>query len=216
MNFRKFTWDVIDSNSFLIQENNDGILIDAVESDELYTTISQLQYLTIILTHSHFDHIIGLNKIRELKPNSKVISTKLCSEHVGNIHKNMSAVAQVFMSFYENGKKKDIYVAPVVCKPSDEIFENEMNFSWHNHKINIFAVFGHSNDGLVAVIDDKYLFSGDTLLNIPTVTRFPGGNTKLFFENDIPKLKNMSVEKVFPGHGEAGNLIDMLLINKKG
>ena len=32
----------------------------------------------------------------------------------------------------------------------------------------------------------------------------------------ISVLKNMSVEKVFPGHGEAGNLIDMLLINKKG
>ena len=46
------------------------------------------------------------------------------------------------------------------------------------------------NSNLIAVVDNKFMFSGDTLLSIPTITRFRSGSTKLFWEEDIPKLKN--------------------------
>ena len=59
MEIRQFIWDVVDSNSWLITEGNNGLLIDAIDSKELYQEIMRLDYLTIILTHSHFDHIYG-------------------------------------------------------------------------------------------------------------------------------------------------------------
>lgn len=77
--------------------------------------------------------------------------------------------------------------------------------------------FGHSNDSIIAVVDDKYMFSGDTVLSNPTVTRFAGGSTKNFWNDDIPRLKDYIpyIEIVFPGHGGVGRLCDMIEINEK-
>lgn len=105
MEIKQYVWDVVDSNSWLITEGTSGLLIDAVDSRQLYERLETLDDLTVILTHSHFDHIVGLNRIRELKPQAKVIATKKCSEYVGNIYRNMSSSATAFMKFYEQGKK---------------------------------------------------------------------------------------------------------------
>ena len=77
---KQFVWDIVDSNSWLIVDGNCGLLIDAVDSAYLFETIAELDELTIILTHSHFDHIVGLNQIRKIKQNITIISTKKCSE----------------------------------------------------------------------------------------------------------------------------------------
>ena len=84
MDIKQFVWEAVDSNSWLLTEGGHGLLIDAVDSNELYTLISELESLTIILTHSHFDHIVGLNRIRDLKPDTTVIATELCSNNIGN------------------------------------------------------------------------------------------------------------------------------------
>ena len=76
-------------------------------------------------------------------------------------------------------------------------------------------MYGHSNDSLIAIIDEVLVFSGDSLLSIPTVTRFPGGSTKRFWEEDIPKLRTIDAKYVFPGHGQPGIKDEMLNVNIK-
>ncbi len=215
MEIKSFVWDVVDTNSFLIIEGNHGLLIDAIDQEDLYRSMEPLETLSIILTHCHFDHIIGLNRIRRLKPNNKVIATRLCSEKIGNIYRNMSSTATAFVAFYEEGRKKNIQIEPFTCAPADQIFEEEMDLIWCDHHIRFFAVHGHSDDSLIAVLDEKYLFSGDTLLPIPTVTRFRGGSTKRFWEEDMPRLREMrNIETVFPGHGMRGKLGEMVGVNE--
>ena len=214
MQIKQYSWDVVNANSWLITDDNDGILIDAVDNPNLFKAIVELSTLTIILTHCHFDHIIGLNKIREIRPDASVVSTGLCSEYIGNKFRNMSSSASAFMTFYEEGRKKGIKIAPFTCAPADETFDEEKKLSWKGHEIQLTAFQGHSKDGLIAVIDDQYMFSGDTLLSIPTVTRLPGGNTRLFWDKDIPKLRTMPTERVFPGHGREGEKDEMLSINQ--
>ena len=212
---KQFTCNLVDSNSFLIVEENKGLLIDATDSDELYKAIEPLSELTIILTHCHFDHIVGLNRIREIKPQTKVVSTSLCSEYIGNSYKNMSSVANIFLMFYNKQEIEEDLIKPTICKPSEVVFEDKLDFDWNGHNINLLAVYGHSKDSLIAILDEKYLFSGDTLLSIPTVTRFPNGSTRKFWEEDIPLLKSLNQEiVVYPGHGESGVIGDMLSINK--
>jgi glyoxylase-like metal-dependent hydrolase (beta-lactamase superfamily II) len=205
----------VDANSWLITEENDGLLIDAVDNQDLYETITNLSSLTVILTHCHFDHIIGLNRIRELQPNIRVIATGSCSEQIGNKFRNLSSSATAFLTFYEQGRKSRFQIEPFTCLPADETFENEKKLLWKGHEIQLLAFHGHSNDSLIAVVDDRYLFSGDTLLTIPTVTRFPGGNLKRFREEDIPKLKAMKADRIYPGHGNQGNKDEMLAINQR-
>lgn len=64
-------------------------------------------------------------------------------------------------------------------------------------------------------MDDRLLFSGDTLLSIPTVTRLRTGSTRLFWEEDIPMLKGLKdIELVYAGHGQTGKIEEMIKINK--
>ena len=212
---KQFTCSIVDANSFLVVEGNKGLLIDATDSDELYKAIEPLSELTIILTHCHFDHIVGLNRIRELKPQTKVVATSLCSEYIGNSYKNMSSVANIFLMFYNKQEIEEDLIKPTICKPAEMVFDDKLDFDWNGHNINLLAVQGHSNDSLIAIMDNKYLFSGDSLLSIPTVTRFPNGSTRKFWEEDIPLLKSLNQELVvYPGHGMPGSMIDMLSVNK--
>lgn len=214
MEIKQFTWDVVDANSWLIKENNNGLLIDANGNKVLIKELLKLDSLTIILTHSHFDHIIGLNRVRKLRPDAKVISTKLCSENLGNVYKNMSSSATAFMVFYSG--RNDIEIEQFTCDPAEEVFDNEYIFVWCGHNIRLSSFQGHSSDGLIAVVDGQTMFSGDTLLSIPTVTRFPSGSTARFWEEDMPRLRKMNGEMmVYPGHGKSGRLQDMMETNKK-
>ena len=210
MEIKQFVWDVVDSNSWLMEEDGHGLLIDAVDSQLLYKEILRLTDLTVILTHAHFDHIVGLNKVRELMPNTAVIATENCSAYLGNIYRNMSATAAAFMTFYAGGGKDCREIPPFTCGRADRTFEERMELDWRGHRIRLEAFHGHSVDSLIAVVDDTDMFSGDTLLSIPTVTRFPGGSTKRFWEEDVPRLEAMDVVSVFPGHGQVGGKDGMI------
>ena len=214
MEIRQYSWDVVDSNSWLIVEEENGLLIDVVDSEELFETVQGLRNLTVILTHAHFDHIAGLNKLRELKSDTKVICTQKCSEYLDNIYRNMSATATVFMKFYKGGDKGEIEIEPFTCDAASVTFIRQTEFRWRGHEIRLEAFCGHSDDGLIAILDGKYMFSGAPILPIPPVTKFPCGSTKRFWQEDIPRFKRLDVNMVYPGHGRSGRLEDMIAVNK--
>ncbi len=215
MEIKQFVWDVVDSNSWLLTENRIGLLIDVIDSDDLFITIAGLESLTVILTHSHFDHIVGLNRIRKFRPNITVLSTALCSENIGNKFRNMSSTADAFLTFYHQGENRDYKIEPFVCEPANTTFKDQYIFKWCGHCIKLTPVYGHSDDGIIVVLDDRIVFSGDTLLAVPTATRFPSGNSKRFWFEDIPMLKGLKdIELVYPGHGKTGTLKEMLDVNK--
>lgn len=223
---QRFTWDVIDTNSWLIKENGRGLLIDAIYNDDLFDEVRKLEHLTIVLTHCHFDHICGLNTIRKINPDTRVIATSLCSESVGSEQKNLSSIADAFMAFYLKNdietmdageyRRKIDEVDGFTCEPADETFDDEMTFDWEGHKVELTQYSGHSPDSLIATLDGKYMFSGDTILGIPTATRLPKGSTSKFWNETIPRLKELVsvIEEVFPGHGDSGKLADMIELNE--
>ena len=216
MEIRQYKWDVVDSNSWLITEENQGLLIDAVENKSLYAELVHLDDLIVILTHSHFDHIIGLNRIREIRPAVTVISTENCSKYLINQYRNMSSSANAFLKFYNNGYKSNTEVKPFVCEPADRIFTDKMILTWSGHLVKLLAVHGHTDDSLLTEIDGEILFSGDTLLAIPTVTRFPTGSSARFWGEDLPILRKMNhIKCVYPGHGNPGTLEKMIAANQK-
>ena len=80
----------------------------------------------------------------------------------------------------------------------------------------MIPVYGHSEDGLMVVLDNKYLFSGDTLLHTPTITRFPSGSTKKFWKEDMQLLNKIKdIITVYPGHGNPGDMSNMMSKNKR-
>lgn len=89
------------------------------------------------------------------------------------------------------------------CK-SDITFENELNFTWHGHSIKMIHTPGHSKGSCCIEIDDKYVFTGDSMIpNEKVLTRFPGGDENVFEQITLPYLMSISNDKwVMPGHGE--------------
>ncbi len=223
----KYTWDLVDVNSYLISVEDKAVLIDVVESDCLLEAVKNIKDLTVILTHCHYDHIYGLNKLREVKPDVKVCATDTCSDYIDDPTRNLSSISKVYMTFY---LKQDIDSMPdceikrrinavnmFSCAPCDITFEDEMTLDLNGHSIRLIRFFGHSNDSLVAILDGTIMFSGDVILGIPTITRMPKGSTRKFWNEDIPRLMEMTdtIELVYPGHGKPGKLIDMINGNER-
>lgn len=222
----QFVWDIINSNCFVICGRQSLFIVDPIDSEEFYQFVQKqpLQKAIAILTHSHYDHISGLNKLKQIIPNCIVVASKVCSENIQNPKKNLSNIADAIIKFQchveckgDHNEVREKLVQPFSCNAVDKTFEKEMDFVWEGHSVFLASYHGHSKDSACSIVDKKYLFSGDTLLPIPTVTRLPGGSTARFWEEDIPKLKKMinQIVKVFPGHEMPGMLKDMLAVNVK-
>ena len=186
---RQYPWDVLDSNAWLIVEGDGGLLFDPVDSQALYTAVEGLDSLTVILTHCHFDHICGLNRLRELKPQARVIATAACSERIQRPAGNLSNIADALMFFRDPDAREGKKVSPFACAPADTVFSGETRFQWRGHDVALSEYHGHVAGSLCCALDGVHLFTGDTLLPLPTVTRLPGGSTRRFGTRTCPDWK---------------------------
>jgi len=148
----------------------------------------------IFLTHEHFDHIWGVNLLKEIY-NSQLICSLACSQKIVNKKKNMSI-------FY-NQVGFEIY-------PADIIVYDETKIQWFNNIFQFIETPGHT-DGSICIRIDGKLFTGNTMIkNHKTVIKFPGGN-KEKLEKSLAELFSISANQkviVYPGHGEVFILED--------
>lgn len=186
----------VESNCFVIcikEYSPSCIIIDPGTEDCYYLqefiTTHDLIPEYIILTHEHFDHIWGVNKLRILY-NLKLICSDECSKAIFSRKKNFSL-------FY-NQQGFEVLPANLII--------NDLNntFNWHNIEIRFIETKGHSR-GSICILVDNFLFTGDTLIKgLKTVTKLMGGN-KNELKMSLLKLNNLFKEKnivVYPGHGE--------------
>lgn len=200
-----FVWDFIDSNAYVLDEKESALIIDPTDTEEFWEFIRRqgVRAADVILTHEHFDHISGLNKLRE-KVDCTVYAHRKCSENIGIITRNLSGAAGALTQISDKLQGKDIVVEPFVCVPADIVFDENFLFFWKGHKVELTYTPGHSAGSICIILEDKILFSGDTLLAEPTITKLPGGDKKAFREKSLPWLKEKleAVKWVLPGHGE--------------
>ena len=144
----------------------------------------------ILLTHTHFDHIYGINEVLEKFPQ--------CPVYVAN---------EYGKSLLFDAKKNNSYFAPIdnVVIKSDaqiELYLPSMAL-WPNVTLNVLHTPGHSEDSVCLQIDNL-LFTGDTLIhNLRTVTKLRGGDTvKLNASLELLKTLSGKGLHVCPGHGE--------------
>jgi hydroxyacylglutathione hydrolase len=185
----------IDSNNFILYQPNTNkcIVIDPGTSDckELLGFLyeNSLEPQLIILTHEHFDHIWGVNKLKDTF-DCKVVCSGLCSGKISDKKKNMSL-------FYDQIGFKS-YPGDILVEDIKYVLE------WNDVKIEFIAAKGHTDAGICLIISDM-LFTGDTMiLNHKTVTKFPGGSREDLSETLDLLFSGLTGRnlKVFPGHGE--------------
>lgn len=141
----------------------------------------------IILTHEHFDHIAGVDALRQ-EFGSRLVCSQQCADAIGDPKANMS--------FYKDG-------GGLTCGPADWICERDgWALEWSAGTMRLTATPGHSPGG-VCVSIDGHLFTGDTLMgNRRTPVHLPGGNAPELRQSLERIVNEFGPETiVHPGHG---------------
>lgn len=175
---------------FLYQENEKKIIvIDPADRGEyLYNAFSEkgFEIVAILLTHAHFDHIWGCNKLRELS-GAKVYAWEeekdLCESASLNVSEDVGRPYVVTVDEYlKDGEQKSI----------------------EGMKFKVIGTPGHTKGSCCYYFeDDNILISGDTLFE-GSVGRsdLPTGNGGVLIRSLKNKLLCLPEEtQVFPGHG---------------
>lgn len=142
---------------------------------------------TVLLTHAHFDHIYGLNRLIEISPEVRVYTNEHGRVMLLNDKKNMSRYHETPFVFQHPERI-------VIVNDGDEV---ELGDGFIAK-----AVFtpGHNPSCITWIIGDC-LFTGDSYIpRIKTVTNLSGGDKKQS-EDSIKLIKNLAVGRtIYPGH----------------
>lgn len=196
----KFVVNPLGENSFILSdETGECVFIDPGfyyddEFQEIRDFVSEtrLKPVKIINTHCHFDHIMGVEFVR----NEFQIPFLA---HAGDSFWVDQAIEQAEMFGFEMKP-----VAPVDAF----LVENEI-VEFGNSKLQIIHVPGHSPGHVVFYSEtDKILIAGDVLFyGSIGRTDLPGGNYQSLISNIKNKLFNLPGDTiVYCGHGPETNL----------
>ena len=191
IDIKTFVEGPIDANNYLITdvESNEAVLIDCSSNragfiDALKNTGVNLKY--ILLTHGHFDHILGVDEFKKVLGIDAYIS-----------HDDMFQVRLVpdMLQMFAG-------MLPVEVSGIDKFVEDGDEFKIGSTVIKAISTPGHTKGGMCYLIDGN-LFSGDTLFQ-GSVGRcdLPEGDLGAIVKSIKEKLFTLPDETpVFPGHG---------------
>lgn len=180
--------NIFNSNTYLIEDKSYDYcwLIDIGDTD--YLIDNSLNIKGIFLTHSHFDHIYGINKIIEKFPDCIIYTSKSGNEALYSDKLNLSKYHESPLIF--NGNNVKI------------INENDKIEIFPNISLEVIETPGHCPSCLT-YYTDKYIFTGDSYIpGIKVVTNLPKGN-KIQAQESVEKIKRLTENRdICPGHGE--------------
>jgi len=189
-----YVFGQIATNCYLVIDENakKACLIDpALYDTEIINTITNggitLEY--IILTHGHFDHILGTNSFKE-KTGAKIAAHEAENEYLRDPKKSMTSICG------GGTIAVDQYI-----RENDILVFGDVSFR-------VIHTPGHTRGSCCfACEDEKVMFTGDTLFN-GSIGRcnFYGGDFDVMLFS-LQKLKNLEHNyTVYPGHGETTTL----------
>ena len=185
----RFVTGPIETNTYLvISEKSTCLIIDpSSECDEVIRCVNERSLIPqgIVITHGHFDHIVGIPEIIAPFPDTPVLISRAERSTLSNPHHNMSTL--LGRSFSYTGKADNL---------------DEGHFVLGDFTGEVFLVPGHSPGG-AALLLGTYLLCGDILFaGSVGRTDFPGGNHRQLIEGIMTKLMKLADETIVcPGHG---------------
>lgn len=112
---KKYHSGFLDTNTFIMEEDGHLLVIDLADHAAVLERCRDATSVTVLLSHEHFDHISGLNQIRDVCASSfVVIASETCSERMQDTKANLSAYADVLAEL--GGKQIPEHWSPFVCK----------------------------------------------------------------------------------------------------
>lgn len=201
MEIKRVVSPLLDSNMYIVSENNHCIIIDPYNDEQVIQLFSGLTPDFMLVTHEHYDHISGINAYKE-RFGIPLYANRLCDKNLQLPSKNYAKYFKAYAAFQESAFVWEDAVDDQYSCHADIIVEDGQMLDWEGHQILIKMAPGHSAGSNLIIIDDNAMFSGDCMLSesVPAA-RFPGGDPKAFQEIVLPYLKSMNQDiQVYPGH----------------
>lgn len=190
MILKQFVLGAIENNNYLLidETSKEAVLIDCTQEDGDIEKVLQeynAKLKFILLTHGHFDHVLGVNYFKN-KYNCQVLLHEADKELV----ERMPEFAQNFGLPPAEPQKIDKYI-----KDGDIIKLGQNEFK-------VIHTPGHTQGCVCYLVNDD-IFTGDTLFyECVGRTDLPGGSFKQIVSSIKEKLFVLDDNiKVYPGHG---------------
>ena len=180
---------------FLINEDTKEVLIvdpaDRAQKIIEWSNSEGLKPVAILLTHGHFDHIMGVQGVKK-EYGIPIYASKDEVEVLANPQINVSTMMGAYLSM-----------------KADELFSDGDVLELAGMKLKVISTPGHTIGSVCFYMEEeKVLISGDTLFEA-SVGRsdFPTGSSRQLIESIKTRLFVLPDDTdVFPGHGGTTNI----------
>lgn len=188
---RRIVNNIFTSNTYLLYDECYPYcwLIDIGDFNRVADVIPVgVQVRGVFLTHTHFDHIYGINALHRAYPECRVYTAEYGKVALYDEKKN-------FSKYHE---------APFVYE-SEEVKvlnDDEGVELFPGTSMRVYATPGHCPSCLTYVVGN-WVFTGDSYIpGVKVVTKLPGGD-RLLAKQSINRIMKLAEGKVVcPGHGE--------------
>ncbi|AUS09368.1 metal-binding protein [Laceyella sacchari] len=191
MKIETFVFGPVMTNCYLVhdEESRRGWVVDpGMNPDALLARIRELDIKVeaILLTHAHFDHIGGVEAVRE-RSGAPVYVHREEADWLTNPEKNGSLF---FMG------------VPMKCQPAERVLTGGESIELVGQTLKVLHTPGHS-PGSVTYVWDDVIFSGDVLFQQSIGrTDLPGGDYETLMKSIHQQLMNLpEATRVLSGHG---------------
>ncbi len=189
------------TNCYILQSNNAAIIIDpGAEPERIVRFIRDIKVKPsqIIVTHTHFDHVLGVDVVR-----AKLDIPFLIHHDDLSMLESMQSRVHQFMGF-------EVPPPPRV----DSYLKDRDVLTVGDETVQVLHTPGHS-PGSISISGRGYVFTGDALFNQSIGrTDLPGGDLKTLIHSIRDRLFKLKDETiVYPGHGPETTIGDEKLAN---
>ncbi|NLG92021.1 MAG: MBL fold metallo-hydrolase [Clostridiales bacterium] len=190
MKITEITGGMVPTNCYIVTDDATGhaaVIDPGFESPELTKAVLKAgadKVKAILLTHGHFDHILGVNEIKKLT-NAKVY---IYSDDMPFTTDNSLNLSTVVAS-----RPLKTFKADVALNDGDII-------PLGNLKIRVLHTPGHTIGSCCFLVEDA-IFTGDTLMQMSCGrTDFPTGSYSQILQS-LKRLENLEGDyHIYPGH----------------